>query len=220
MSLSALQAIKQAACGASSLCLPVGYPPRVLLRPVSTTVGRLDAKDVKVLTEWRNRYVTSFLTEFQATENRTADWLTRSVGPDGTRILFMVDGISDAITIGYMGLAFIDWDRHYGEADAIVRGLPAERGVMRQALVTLLTWAKESLGLTSFGVRVRSDNPAISFYAALGFHTVRRVALRRTKEKDSGMIVWSEDSGAPIEEPFLVHMKLASGATAGATPKH
>ena len=163
MSLSALQAIKQAARGASSLCLPVGRPPTVLLRPVSTTVGRLDAKDVMVLTEWRNRYVTSFLNEFQATEDRTADWLTQSVGPDGTRILFMVDGISDAITIGYMGLAFIDWDQHYGEADAIVRGLPAEHGVMRQALVTLLTWAKESLGLTSFGVRVRSDNPAISF---------------------------------------------------------
>ena len=217
MSLSALQAIKQAACGASSLRLPVGYPPTVLLRPVSTTVGRLDAKDVKVLTEWRNRYVTSFLTESYATEDRTADWLTHSVGPDGTRILFMVDGVSDAIAIGYMGLAFIDWDRHYGEADAIVRGLPAERGVMRQALVALLTWAKESLGLTSFGVRVRSDNPAISFYAALGFHTVRRVPLRRSKEKEPGMIVWSEDSGAPVEEPFLVHMKLASGAT-DATP--
>jgi RimJ/RimL family protein N-acetyltransferase len=217
VSLSALQAIKQAACDASRLCLPAGRPPTVLLRPVSTTMGRLDAKDVKVLTEWRNRYVTSFLTEFQATEDRTADWLTHSVGPDGTRILFMVDGISDAITIGYMGLAFIDWDRHYGEADAIVRGLPAERGVMRQALVALLTWAKESLGLTSFGVRVRSDNPAISFYAALGFHAVRRVPLRRCKEMDSGIIVWSEDSGAPVEEPFLVHMKLASGAT-DATP--
>jgi len=213
VSLSALQAIKQAARGASGLCLPVGRPPIVLLRPVSTTAGRLDAKDVKVLTEWRNRYGTSFLTEFQATEDRTADWLTHSVGPDGTRILFMVDGISDAITIGYMGLAFIDWDQHYGEADAIVRGLPAERGVMRQALVALLTWAKESLGLTSFGVRVRSDNPAISFYAALGFHAVRRVPLRRCKKSDSGMIVWSEDSGAPVEEPFLVHMKLASGAT-------
>ena len=88
---------------------------------------------------------------------------------------------------------------------------------MRQALVALLTWAKESLGLTSFGVRVRSDNPAISFYAALGFHTVRRVPLRRCKKKDSSMIVWSEDSGAPVEEPFLVHMKLASVAT-DATP--
>jgi len=27
------------------------------------------------------------------------------------------------------------------------------------------------------------------------------------------MIVWSEDSAAPIEEPFLVHMEMASGAT-------
>ena len=112
-----------------------------------------------------------------------------------------------------MGLAFIDWDRHYGEADAVVRGLPAERGVMRQALIALLTWAEEGLGLTSLGVRVRSDNPAISFYKGLGFHSVQCVPLRRSERRDAGIIVWSEDGGAGLEEPYLVHMKLVSRTT-------
>jgi RimJ/RimL family protein N-acetyltransferase len=210
MTFALLQSIKQGACGDSALCIPVGRPPAVLLRAVSTTPGRLNAGDVAALTEWRNRHVSAFLTGFTATEARTARWLADSVGPDGTRILFMVDRIADRVTIGYMGLAFIDWQNHYVEADAIVRGLPAARGVMRDALLTLLAWARDQLGLTAIGVRVRSDNPAHAFYQSLGFRDIRRTSLRRCQDPWNGHIAWVEDPSVPIAEPALVHMRLAS----------
>src|SRR6266536_841028 len=76
------------------LSIPVGIPVEAILRPVATRRGSLKSNDVRVLTEWRNRFVRAFLTEFQADESRTEKWLTDSVGPDDTRILFMVDSLS------------------------------------------------------------------------------------------------------------------------------
>src|SRR6188472_3858133 len=96
-----------AGSGAVELCLPVGRPVACLLRPVATRPDRLSRADVACLTAWRNRFVGSFLTEFAATEARTARWLVETVGPSGGKILFMLDDPSGS-TFGYMGLDFID----------------------------------------------------------------------------------------------------------------
>ncbi len=189
------------------VCLLVGQPPRAILRPVATNPGWVDAGDVRNLTEWRNRYVRSFLTEFVATEERTRRWLEEAVGPDPTRILFMADA-PDGRTFGYLGLAFIDWNEGRGEADAIVRGGEAGRGTMRQALETLLDWARFGLGLSRLGVRVRSDNPALEFYRKMGFRERTRVPLRRADE--SGMTVWTEEPGG-AGELSLVHLDWDAG---------
>lgn len=188
-----------------SLSLAVGNPVEAILRPIATGDGALNPDDVRVLTEWRNRFVTAFLTEFKATETRTAAWLTEVVANDETRILFMVDDVNGK-TIGYMGLAFIDWKNGSGEADAIVRGGEAPPGLMSRAMRTMLNWAHGQLGLTTLGVRVRSDNRALEFYRKFGFEEVRRNTLRRTEEP--GGIRWIEDDALPPAEPSLVHMVL------------
>ena len=104
----------------------------------------------------------------------------------------MVDDL-EGNTFGYIGLAFIDWDKSAGEADSVVRGARAEPGLMTEVLRTLLTWARGQLGLETIGVRVRSDNPALTFYEKFGFREIERVPLVRS-ERDN-MIVWSEDPG-------------------------
>lgn len=187
------------------LSLPVGSPVEAILRPVATREGGLRADDVWALTTWRNRHAEAFATEFEANEDRTRRWLTEMVGPDDTRVMFMVN-LTDGRTIGYMGLAFIDWKEGYGEADAIVRGGDAAPGVMRKALEALLGWARVQLGLCRLGVRVRSDNAALEFYRKLGFRESRRVPLRRVEEVD--MIRWVEDPSLAPSEPSLVHMEL------------
>ena len=57
-----------------------------------------------------------------------------------------------------MGLV-ADWEEGFGEADAILRGRDGLPGVMGEALTTLMTWARDGLGLKRIGLRVRSDNP-------------------------------------------------------------
>ena len=191
-----------ATANAPCLCVPVGLPVEAVLRPVAVTAGSLNANDVRVLTEWRNRFVSSFLTEFAATEARTEQWLTRVVGPDPTRILFMLDDARGE-TVGYLGLAFIDWENLTGEADAIVRGAETAPGVMARAMFTLLDWARGQLGLQSVGARVRSDNPALRFFLKFAAET-KRVPLRAIEEPDG--IRWVEDETlgeAPVSLVYI-----------------
>ena len=183
---------------ASAMRLPVGDPARAWLRPAGS-----EAADAARLTEWRNRFVTAFLTEFEATEERTAYWLTETVAPDETRILFMLD-LPDGGTVGYLGLAFIDWEAGRGEADAVVRGVEAPGGLMTAALHTVLDWARGPLGLKELGVRVRSDNPALAFYEKAGFCEMQRVPLRGVESP--GMVAWVENPTVAEAKLSLVHM--------------
>lgn len=184
------------------LCIPVGLPVEAVLRPVGTVTGRLNANDVSLLTEWRNRFVNSFLTQFKATESRTEKWLTEVVGPDPTRILFMLDDARGQ-TAGYLGVAFIDWKELTGEADAFVRGSELPPGVMAKSIFTLLDWAHEQLGLKSMSGRVRSDNPALSFFLKFAKET-KRMPLRRIEEP--GIVRWVEDETSDGDSPSLVYM--------------
>ena len=189
-----------------TLIIPVGSPPRALLRPVATRENLLDADDIRRITGWRNRYRDSFLTRFRATESQTAEWLVESAGPNDRKILFMVDMVDDppGNTIGHMGLDFIDWTAGSGEIDAVVRGEEAAPGMMKHALLTLVAWARGQLGLSDIGVRVLSDNKALVFYTDAGFTEVKRVPLRRVEQGDR--ILWVEDAGLDSSSLSLVHM--------------
>lgn len=201
-----LLAALKAAAGAPGpgLIIPVGSPAEAILRPVATQEKRLNSNDVRVLTDWRNRFVSAFLNEFEATPSRTARWLVDVVGVKPGKILFMADDLRGK-TWGYMGLDYIDWDQGYGEADAIVRGGEAVPGRTKRALQVLLAWAKGQLGLRELGVRVRSDNPALEFYQKTGFREARRVPLRRVMEP--GNTRWVEDPLLQGATVHLVHMR-------------
>lgn len=201
--LAALKA--GAAPGNVGLVIPVGKPVSAVLRVIPTRAGNHDPVDLELLSEWRNRYVKSFLTEFDAHPARTAAWLSGHVHGNDGKILFMVESL-DGARLGHIGLAFIDWDSGYGEADAIVRGGDSPPGLMKLALQTTLRWARDQLGLTSLGVRVRSDNTALDFYRKVGFRETKRVPLARAEQADG--IVWTEDPSLPLseEQASLVYM--------------
>lgn len=186
--------------------IPVGQPVEAVLRPVSTNQNRLNAHDVTLLTEWRNRFVSSFLTDFVATEKRTAHWLTEFVGTNDNKILFMLD--VNGQTVGNIGLDFINWETGYGEADNIVKGGNSRPGLMKLALQTTLAWAVNQLGLTELGVRVRSDNTALDFYRKVGFKEFKRVPLRKIEEPD--MVRWVEDPAFAAASASLVYMTYAA----------
>ena len=176
------------------------------LGPVATEPGLTDLREVEALTEWRNENRDRFLTQFDATTKRTNDWLTDVVGPSDKRILFMLRDNVKSDEKAYLGLAFIDWQASYGEADAIVRGASLPRGTMKLALNTLLDWAVGTLGLSEIGVRVRSDNPAMAFYKKVGFRETDRVALKR--EEGSDGVNWTECPDLVGAELSLVHYRL------------
>jgi RimJ/RimL family protein N-acetyltransferase len=200
-----LRALKDATvAGAPSLVLPVGDPVRALLRPIATVPGATDATDVRLLGEWRNRHVKSFLTEFVANDARTVQWLTGAIHANSSKMLFMLDDLNGQ-RLGHLGLGFIDWPARYGEADAIVSGGASPPGLMKLALQTLLHWAQQQLGLKTLAVRVRSDNPAVAFYEKVGFRELERVPL--AVRHDGETTEWYEDPSLTSCEASLVHMR-------------
>jgi len=213
-----LAELKQAAGGPGpAWFLMIGEPAQARLRLVPTVPERILDQDVAVLTRWRNRHVTAFLTEFEASESRTRTWLADRVGPDRGRVLFMAESL-DGRLLGYMGLAFIDWSTGYGEADAVVRGVEGYPGLMASGLRTLLGWAECQLGLGRIAVRVRSDNPALAFYRKLGFQERQRESLRRVEEP--GMVTWVTDPEVTSSPVSLVHMDWPMTGRVGAHDSH
>lgn len=198
-----LQSVK-AAAAERSFAIDVGAGLR--LRPIVTTSGAQDKEELRCLTTWRNRHVRAFLHEFAANEARTARWLATLIGPDDTRILFSLVDDSGQM-VGYLGLAYIDWARGYGEADAIVRGEPLPAGTMKRALTRLLAWARSDLGLSELGVRVLSDNAACRFYERCGFVEQRREPLA-ARTTDDG-IIW-EPTSAQHGARYLVLYRYAA----------
>ena len=171
------------------LCIPVGNPVIAFLRPVAVQSSSLNPQDVALLTAWRNKYVTSFLTEFEATTEQTSAWLMDIVAKKDNKILFMLDNLQGQ-TFGYMGLDYINWETGYGEADAIVKGEEAPKGVMTMSLETLLAWGVSMLGLKELHVRVLEDNPALNFYKNMGFLPYKYMPL--IEQKTAHQTTWVE----------------------------
>ena len=185
------------------LPIPVDGFPRFFLRPVCCDTPA--PGDVACLTKWRNQYVKSFLTEFEATEDRTRNWLSQQVASDETRILFMIDS-SENVTYGYVGIAHINWQTGYFEADSIVRGLPTSPGLMAASVLTLIAWAQQQLQLGGVGVRVLSDNPALAFYRKIGFVEQQRFPLRCTDSKNLRSWEIAPEISSPARE-LIMHIK-------------
>ncbi|MBP9046432.1 MAG: GNAT family N-acetyltransferase [Moraxellaceae bacterium] len=199
-------AIKQTTrAGHSPVVLTIGRPLLATLRPIATIPGNLDALDVKLLTDWRNQHVKSFLSEFVANERQTEQWLGQSVHQNDGKMLFMVETLQGE-RVGHVGLGFIDWSMAYGEADAIVSGGKSPKGLMKESLLTLMRWSRDVLGLRALAVRVRSDNSAVAFYQKVGFEEFKRVPI--VPMTVSGGVTWVEDPMAVNCVATLVHMNL------------
>ncbi|EHP44834.1 Aminotransferase, DegT/DnrJ/EryC1/StrS family protein [Cupriavidus basilensis OR16] len=198
-----------AATSQVGVVIPVGRPVVAVLRPIPTRPGCIAQTDLELLSEWRNRHVKSFLTEFAAHAKRTEQWLVDYVHANPSKLLFMVESL-DGTPLGHVGIDFIDWDASYGEADAIVSGGASPRGLMKEALRTMLDWAEHQLGLRHLAVRVRSDNSALEFYRKVGFVEEKRVPLNVERSQD--MVRWYEDPAVQDPQAALVYMNYRKQA--------
>jgi len=181
-----------------------GEPLR--LRPLQAADAEISVRDVVLLTEWRNKYRSSFLTDFQATEERTRRWLTTVAGPDPSRILFMVEA-AGGNPFGHVGLCNVDGT--YGELDNLIRGEEGPRGSMLAAALAVCAWARLDLGLERIGVRVMADNPAVGFYEKLGFRPVKDVALQYGGSAGEGRWMELDDHTAGADR-YLRYMEQAA----------
>jgi RimJ/RimL family protein N-acetyltransferase len=193
----------------SGLSLPV-QGTEYALYPVNCNADSIDEDIVDMLTTARNANTNSFLTFFNATNDRTREWLANSVAADSTRILFVLKRLDTGKLYGYMGLAYGDATGTRIEGDAIVRySEQAEPGLMRTAFAQLVEWVRKGLGISEIWIRVLSDNPAVGFYQRCGFSLISNAPLYETKNSagEAEALTESSSDNTRLSSRTLAYMK-------------
>lgn len=175
---SLLARLKATDTASSELPVHSGAGVRVgTLAPLTHKRGR-DPGVLADLYRWRRANMTSFLTVFEPSLEKTDGYVNRFSLPDPARILFLVLA-ADRSRVGHIGVCNVGPSE--AEIDNVLRGEKVrEPGFMRLAMRALSAWAFKDLGVERLYLNVLADNErAISSYEKAGFAAVGRESLIR-----------------------------------------
>jgi hypothetical protein len=122
---------------------------------------------IGALTEWRNKYGRFFFTEFEAKDDRTKEWLKKSVLADGTQMLFLI--YCEEILIGQYG--FKNLSEKSVLMNNLIRGVAGGHPkLIERSMMALISWLFQNFKIDSVTGSVLSDNPfAMIVNRAVGF---------------------------------------------------
>jgi perosamine synthetase len=168
------------------------------------------------LTDWRNTNVGVYPSQFVASIESTKTWLKdRLLGvPD--RMLFLVTN-NQGHVVGHIGFNGCLNDDFLFEVDNVIRGeTESEKGIFSHAMKALAEWARKTLNVGGFFLRVMDDNPhAIAFYARNGFVEEGRIPL--VKEENNGQINYREAKQGESKTKDFVRMSYQPTRELGKT---
>lgn len=183
----------------------------VVIRPDGTRIGSLRVIDrarsnepslAINLTQWRNASMRFFLSQFEATEERTKHWLNSVVIPSEDRILFeLLDETGRAI--GNAGVCNLS--DHSCELDNFIRGEPGgDPNLFLAAEMTLLRWVFCDIGVEMVNLHIFSNNwIPISNHMSIGFTITGKYALSRVEKDDIIQHLLNSQEGQPMKYSYL-----------------
>ena len=157
------------------------------------------------LTRWRKKYMKYFLTQFNASTNRTKSWLENIVIPSSDRLLFLILN-EDNNLIGNFGIADILFDQC--ELDNLIRG---EKGGHPKLIyfseLSLLKWLFLEKKVKRVNLHVFANNlPTIKLHKSVGFVEIGRRKLERVQSKDGD--VSFEETQSFSEDNSIEYLEL------------
>jgi len=160
----------------------------------------------EALFRWRKAHLTSFLTVFTPSVEKTKAFLLNYSLPDPARILFLVSEL-DSRAIGNIGLCNIE--PVSAELDNVIRGeAPKCAGLMPGAQRALLDWAFSALKVPLVYLNVLADNArAVRAYRNVGFVEVARTPLTRQPFEEGYRLV---PASAATGDAELARMEISS----------
>ena len=138
--------------------------------------GMMSHDLIRNLTKWRQDNMKWFLTQFNATEARTRNWMMNDFLPDPSRILFILKDVHGDI-IGQYGLRSMTTEN--GEIDIIIRGRPGGvKGFIHYTEIAALAWMFGKLGQSKSNLFVFSHNdPTVKLHKSTSFEIVDSLKL-------------------------------------------
>jgi RimJ/RimL family protein N-acetyltransferase len=142
------------------------------------------------LTDWRFLYREFFFQQFESSVESTRSYLSKYSLAEKNRVLFLV--IQQSRVLGHLGLSNINGT--YAEIDNVIKSPDWQSlaGVssMRDCLKSLIEWARETLEVRNFGLRVLSSNTkAIKLYLDMGFAISRSQNLVEDPQSEWGSLI-------------------------------
>ena len=156
-----------------------------VMRPI--TKLHLQYNDIiEKMTNWRNQYNTFFLTQFNATPERTKQWLKTVVLSDPTRLLFLIYCRDNLI--GHYGFKELRGDSVF--ADNLLRGeRDGHPSLMRYAGSTLVEWLFDFMQVNEvYGYLFANNAMAIKLNRDVGYSFLEKFPLQ--KQVDGEEIKW------------------------------
>jgi RimJ/RimL family protein N-acetyltransferase len=177
------------------------------LSPVTTGMAE-DDRVVADLTRWRNQAMGSFLTRFEATEDRTRKWLSDIVLVDYSRLLLLLH--SPSKVIGQYG--FRDLTDSSSELDNLIRG---ETGghpqLVTYAEVALIQWLFKTLGVSKVIASVLSSNAmALELHRRIGFRLAVEIPLCKVNTCDGEELVERADLRVSPDDLYYKKLEVTS----------
>jgi perosamine synthetase len=168
----------------------IPIPGYGFLVPVSKA-HEANSELLEKLTDWRNKNVNVYPTQFVATVESTKAWLKDRLLAVDDRMLFLIVDNQGKVA-GHVGFNGCNNDDCFFEIDNVVRGeQAAAKGIISAGMFALMEWARKTLNVNGFFLRVMDDNPhAIEFYKRNGFVEDCRIPLCR--EEKTGVISYRE----------------------------
>ena len=168
----------------------IPIPGYGFLVPVSKA-HEADSELLEKLTDWRNKNVNVYPTQLVATVESTKAWLKDRLLAVDDRMLFLIVDNQGKVA-GHIGFNGCNNDDCLFEIDNVVRGeQAAAKGIISTGMFALMEWARKTLNVNGFFLRVMDDNPhAIEFYKRNGFIEDCRIPLFR--EEKTGVTSYRE----------------------------
>ncbi|MFM2015886.1 MAG: hypothetical protein RIQ51_1376 [Bacteroidota bacterium] len=173
-----------------------------------------DDELLQKITDWRNANVTVYPTQFVATLESTKAWVKDRLLDVPDRILFLVTDNAGQV-IGHLGFNGCINQERYFEIDNVVRGLPnVNPGLFSKAIHSLIEWARKTVNLEGFFLRVMEDNDkAIKFYQRNSF--VEEIRIPLVRESNGQFVTYREANPGEIKVKDFIRMKYVDQRKVG-----
>ncbi|MGQ0790622.1 MAG: GNAT family N-acetyltransferase [Nitrosopumilaceae archaeon] len=145
---------------------------------------KMSKENIQLLTKWRKKYLDSFGSKFEPSEERTKKWLKEQIIEKPDRVLFLI--IYNNKKIGHIGLFNFNRSSNSCELDNVLRGRKiGPYNIMEIALRSILRLGFEYFKLSKIWLKVFSDNyKAINLYERSGLLTTKSSPVKRFFVKD------------------------------------
>ena len=123
---------------------------------------------IESITSWRNKNKTFFLTQFEATSQRTHLWLESVIFHDVKRLMYFIED-EEHIKLGHLGI--INLNNDSAELDNMIRGLSiGDPQIMYWAEVALIQQIFQNLSINKIVLHVLANNwIPITIHKSIGF---------------------------------------------------